>query len=167
MNFFRMKFSKSVLLFCGIVAVVSCNRAKPVAFGKLSQLEGTWVMEGSEKPDSNYQMEKWTSVNDTLMSGKAYEMVNGDSSLSESIQLVIRDGAIYYIPSVINQNDGQPVPFKMISNENGKFIFENREHDFPSTIMYEIQSDSVLNASIAGKIKGTERSMEFYYKRHR
>ena len=153
------------LLTGSFIIIYSCSRKETVSFGALSKLEGKWIMEGGENPESNFLLESWTKVNDTLFTGTAYEVVNNDSSLAETIRLVIREDKIYYIPSVTNQNDGQPVPFLLTKSENNKFVFENKEHDFPNTIVYEFNGENELEASVAGTIRGELRSMEFSYKR--
>ena len=127
----------ALLILTGSLGLIySCKRKETVTFGTLSKLEGKWVMEGGDNPESNFLLESWTKVNDTLFTGTAYEVVNNDSTLAETIRLVIREDKIYYIPSVTSQNDGQAVPFQLTKSENNKFVFENKEHDFPNTILW-------------------------------
>ncbi|MBK9423718.1 MAG: hypothetical protein IPN54_06270 [Bacteroidetes bacterium] len=64
---------------------------------------------------------------------------------------------IYYIPTVTNQNDGVPIPFKLITSEAGVFVFENPTHDFPTKITYKTDQKNKLSASISGKINGEEK----------
>ena len=157
---------KYLFLFAVSAALmVSCSRKEEITFGNLQKLQGSWVMEGGDNPESNFLLESWSHVNDTLMTATAYEVVDGDSSLAESIRLVIRDGKIYYIPSVTDQNNGQPIPFVLTSSNNNRYVFENKEHDFPNTIVYELKGETELEASVAGTIRGELRSMEFSYKR--
>ncbi len=162
-----MKNLNFLLIIFSVAGLISCDRKEKekISFGELSRLEGNWVMEGAENPESNFMLESWTMVNDTLFTGIAYEVVNSDSTLAETIRLVIREGQIYYIPSVTDQNKGEPVPFKLTKSDSAHFVFENPDHDFPNTISYEFLGKDSLIASIAGRIKGEPRSMEFYYER--
>src|SRR4030095_12760319 len=158
--------ANSILFFGFILALTSCKSpVKENPLGELSGIAGDWKMSGSEDPDHDFLLESWTKVNDTLYAGKSYEVIKGDSTLTETIQLVATNGEIFYISTVSNQNNQQPVPFKLIKKEGNTFIFENPEHDFPTTISYELKNDQEMNASIAGTIKGELRSMEFYYKK--
>lgn len=162
-----MRSSIKPVFFLGfVIALTSCTPTeKENPFGDLSRIEGDWKMSGSDDPENDFLLESWRKVNDTLYIGKSYEVIKNDSTLTETIQLVATAGEIFYIPTVTNQNDGQPVSFKLIKKEGNTFIFDNPEHDFPTTISYELKSDHEMNASIAGTIKGEPRSMEFYYKK--
>jgi len=161
-----MKSIQKILLICFTgMLLASCQREKVNPFGSLSKIEGEWSMSFGDNPESGSVVELWSKVNDTLYSGKSYEIVDGDSTLIETIQLVAADGEIFYIPTTQEQNNRLPVSFRLTQKSNEKFIFENKEHDFPTTIMYEFKNDSTLTAAISGKIKGEEKGMEFFYKK--
>ena len=152
-------FNGKVLIIFLITGVMACKTADD-PFKELSQLEGNWVMrfEGGSAV-----VETWKKINDTLYTGKSFEVTEGDSMLTENLQLVRRNGEIYYIPTVENQNDRQPVAFKLTRHEGNIFTFENPQHDFPTTITYEFKGADSINATISGTIKGELRSMEFEY----
>ena len=155
--------SKFFLLITLSAVISSCESKKENLLEKLSGIEGTWSMPAGEKPEDGVIIETWVKVNDTLYTGKSYEIINGDSILSETIELKMDHGELYYIPTVMAQNNHQPVLFKMTSNNDDIYIFENPAHDFPNTITYQIQNDSTLKASISGNINGELRAMDFVY----
>jgi hypothetical protein len=49
---------------------------------------------------------------------------------------VATDKTVFYTPTVPDQNDAKPVPFRMVSYEGHVVVFENPDHDFPQRIVY-------------------------------
>ncbi|MBK7389948.1 MAG: hypothetical protein IPI23_13030 [Bacteroidetes bacterium] len=156
-----MKNLKSVVGICLLVVGITSCKQQPDTFKQLSTLEGKWLMQTPE----GTMMEVWEITNDTLYSGKSYSIEGADTTLSETVQLIQRHDGIYYIPTVTNQNDGVPIPFKLITSEAGVFVFENPTHDFPTKITYKTDQKNKLSASISGKINGEERKIAFDYER--
>ena len=149
-----------IVLMC--LVIVSCDTRKEQPFGGLSAIEGTWSMSG-DTPESGELIESWTRVNDTLFAGKSYQVEKGDTSFLETLELVATGNSIFYIPTVFNQNDQKPVSFRLTTKDKNKYTFENPQHDFPTTIIYDFKNDSTLNASVSGTIRGEVRVMEFFY----
>lgn len=95
-------------------------------------------------------------------------MVSGDDTLfSEDIRIFQKEHDLFYEPLVKDQNNGQPVLFRLISNVDGIFVFENAGHDFPQRIIYSNPAPDSLSAIIEGKDKGKDRIEEFRMKRVR
>ncbi len=122
-------------------------------------------MQAGDRPEDGIIVESWNKVNDTLYAGRSYQVIGVDSTLTETIQLILKGTDLFYIPTVQAQNNQQPVSFRLTSQEGMKFTFENPEHDFPTTIVYEFRSDSSLKASISGTIHGELKAMDFEYTR--
>jgi hypothetical protein len=83
----------------------------------------------------------------------------------ERVELTFRGGKILYTPVVTDQNNEQPVPFSLSNLTGKKYVFENKEHDYPQRVIYNIISKEVLEARIEGKNKGKEMSSDFTYSR--
>lgn len=161
-----MKLKIKIAVFISMcVVTTSCQKKEKGPLVMLDQIEGSWWMPAGENGSEGVVMEEWKKVNDTLYSGKSFDIINGDSTIYETIQLVASGKDIFYIPTMQDQNDRQPVSFKLTKQEKNKFTFENPKHDFPTTIIYDFQSDSLLNASISGTINGEIKGMEFLYRR--
>ena len=64
----------------------------------------------------------------------------------------------FYVPNVAHNK--YPVPFKLIRAEEGSFVFEHPEHDFPQRIIYQRQGEDKLHvraeAEQAGKMSGID-----------
>lgn len=128
---------------------------------KFEWLLGTWT---NITPEASL-FEIWDETNDSAYTGKSYMIVNNDTTFFEKIKLEKRGGSFFYIPTVNNQNSNQPVMFKLISELNGNFIFENKEHDFPQRIIYNNGEPGILKAKIEGEDEGKFRTEEFVLKK--
>jgi hypothetical protein len=160
----RKNTAKSIILTVVLtIGIIACKTSVD-PFGDLVKLEGHWEMK-FESGESTVEI--WEKVNDTLFTGRSYEVAGGDSTLTERLQLVNRNGEILYIPTVTDQNEGKPVIFKLTKSEGSSFTFENPEHDFPNTIKYVFHGNDSLTATISGPFKEVVRELEFDYIRLR
>jgi hypothetical protein len=66
------------------------------------------------------------------------------------VRLEQRKNDLFYIVSVPNQNEEQPVAFKLTSSTIDYLVFENPEHDFPKKITYKLVTKDSLYAEISG-----------------
>ena len=134
-----------ILVYAIQVANAQTNHIK-----NINWLVGNWKM---NLPKGSI-VESWKRSNDSTLQGKSYFIkLNGDSIHQETVQLIYRNGTTYYIPTVNGQNNNQPVFFKLTSYKNNTLIFENPLHDFPQKIIYTLESENKLNASIEGVSK--------------
>lgn len=122
---------------------------------------GKWKMETNK----GTVYEEWEVLDRNKLKGSSYRIKDSDTTLLENLELSIENDGVYYIPTVINQNDGQAVKFKLISSKNQVYIFQNSEHDFPQRIIYLPKDKNNLHARIEGTYNGSEASSEFIYKR--
>lgn len=106
-------------------------------------------------------IEQWKQSNDSTFQGKSlFVKAPGDSVLQESIELSLRKGEWSYNPTVVDQNNRQPVKFQIIFIGKGEFICENPAHDFPQRIAYRRIQNSLF-ASIEGKRKRKYAKVNF------
>ena len=142
------------LLIC--ILLTFCMSCKSIS--ELTELE--WVL-GKWQVNESRSYEEWEKVNKDLYRGKGYKVRKNDTLITETIDLVKRGDAIFYIPSVSDQNEGKPVEFKLISKKEEELIFENKEHDFPQRIIYIKTSDSLIDARIEGIKQGFFSEVKF------
>lgn len=128
--------------------------------GKLEIAEwliGTWE---NQTPRGTIY-EEWSHSGTHEFSARSYRIAENDTIVFETIRLVAAGQELHYIPTVRNQNEGQPVVFKSEKLEENHMLFANPEHDFPQYISYtRIGADSLV-AEIYGKINGQDRRMAF------
>lgn len=152
-----MKTTLGILL---IALLVSCQNKSEKKFGKLEKMN--WLIGNWEQslPDGTLK-ETWTMQNDSTFSGDSYFINTKDTVHFESIQLVQKAEELTYIATVVGQNNEQPVAFKLTSDTDDTFTFENPAHDYPQKISYKKVSGTSLIASISGKQQG-KQSTESY-----
>ena len=104
-------------------------------------------------------------MNDDELFGKSYILKEKDTIVFETIRLIREQDNLFYIPTVKNQNNNQPVRFALKAISDTAFVFENLKHDFPQVISYtKINTDSLV-ATTSGTKNGQERSETFPMKR--
>ncbi len=82
------------------------------------------------------RLEIWTPYKDESIVGRGLLFNAKDTTMLEQIQLVSRDKDFYYIATVPDQNNGNPIEFKLVRTEGKVYTFENPHHDFPQRIVY-------------------------------
>lgn len=120
----------------------------------LEKLEGTWQLENSDT------FEIWKN-HDSVLIGKVVKIQNHDTIIIEKLRIIRRNNEIFYEAKVLSQNEGLPVQFKLITSENNEFVFFNKKHDFPKKIIYNLQKENLIAASISGN----EKTISFKYLR--
>lgn len=142
-------------LFISILSItVNAQKAD-----QLKWLLGVWKI----NTGNGYVVEKWIQKNDSTLTGKSmFVKAPGDSVMQETIELSVRNGQWSYTPTVVNQNNGQPVTYDVLFLGRGEFICENPGHDFPQRIAYRRIKNS-LHASIEGRQNGkySKRNFDF------
>jgi hypothetical protein len=134
----------------------SINEFKP-----LHGLTGLWKMDTPR----GAIYEEWQVTGDERLAGRSYKVKNNDTLVLENVIISLQGNAIFFTPVVQDQNNNQPVPFKLISCNNNRYVFENKEHDYPQRVIYELVSTNDLRARIEGSKNGKEMGSEFNYTR--
>jgi hypothetical protein len=109
--------------------------------------------------------EEWKVVSGNKLYGRSYKINNTDTVMLERVELTLLGGKILYTPVVTGQNNEQPVPFSLSILTGKKYVFENKEHDYPQRVIYNIVSKDALEARIEGTNNGKEMSSDFTYSR--
>lgn len=135
---------KRALFFLSLILVfASCQ---PELTKDFSFLEGSWKMQTS---DSTYLLESWEKTDETHYNALNYVVSDsGGMQLSEEIEIEITDSGTYYKPTIEGINGGQPFLYKFISQDDKKYVFENKAYDFPRKIWYKILDDNNMQAGI-------------------
>ena len=148
------------------ITVITCLAAFKLAdntkiFKKLYTLEGTWKMVTKR---GNIICEEWKKIDNNYLQNKGYMIKGNDTLVTERVALTNTKEGILYTSTVEDQNNKQPIAFKMTKNEDNIFVFENPEHDFPKRIVYKFITADSLHAFIDdGTAAGKKQN--FYYKR--
>ncbi len=130
------------------------NEVKKTAFDLMT---GTWIADY----DSTKYIESWTAMSDSLFVSTGCMLQGTDTLFSESVEVKRINGKFFYIPTVKDQNKGEPVSFEVKSLTDTSFVAENLQHDFPQRISYTLKGDSVI-AFIEGETKNKEMRREYF-----
>lgn len=160
----RKDLSTVLKLICSVAvmmvltgwSMVQTNNLKKAAW-----LLGTWANQSPR----GIIYESWSSLNDQAYSGKSYTLRQQDTILFETIQLVMTDDGLDYIPTVQGMNGGMPVRFTSTTITDTQMIFENPTHDFPQVIRYTLIHPDSLVAEISGITGGQQQKQTFPMKR--
>lgn len=155
----KNKFFVAICILCSIAFVVKQDNSK--TFKKLYALEGTWIM----KTSRGVIGETWVKVDEHYLQNKGFMLKGKDTIITEQVALRYEKNAITYTSTVENQNNKQPITFKLTSSEKDIFIFENPEHDFPKRIVYELISAGSVHAYIDGGKSAPAKKQDFYYRK--
>lgn len=142
-----------VILLCGCA-----EKSKLVPYHRL---EGEWIYQKGEE----YFCEKWEITNDTLMLGTSFMTIKGDTVFNENLKLNFSNGAVYYTPTVPDQNAGKAVRFALAKRLPDLWIFRNEQHDFPTEIIYRFKGKDSLIATVQGIQNGRLQKINFQLKK--
>ena len=140
-----------VILLC-----YACNPSNKTSKFPFKTLCGTW------KLDDKNVYESWDCGNG-IFNAYVYSIGDNDTIINEHIELRFENKKTYYIATVLQQNNGNPVNYILTQYSDSSFTVINKDHDFPQKIEYIFQSPNRLKAIISGNIKNKERKIIFNY----
>jgi hypothetical protein len=105
--------------------------------------------------------EEWQLVNENELIGISYSIKDGVKNISENLYLKKFADQWAYVAVPKNQSIAL---FALIEYSPKKFLFENKEHDFPQKISYEFHKDGRMTATIEGDVNGKIKRKEFSFR---
>jgi len=130
-------------------------------FEKLYALEGSWQMPTKK----GIRFEQWKKISENVMRAESFRVTGADTVTLEHIELTFNQGEIFYTPTVPDQNEGKPVPFKLSKIEGPVFSFENKAHDFPQRIIYTFKSKTELECVVDGETASGYQKIPFVFRK--
>jgi hypothetical protein len=152
---------KKAIIILGLITLVSCQNKSEKNFEKLEKMN--WLIgQWENKSPEGLLTETWTKENDSTFSGQTYFIKNEkDTVHSESIVLTQVNDELIYSPTIKGENNDEPVDFKLNSDVENSFTFENLKHDYPQKIVYKKVNDNSLLATISGTQQGKPSSESY------
>ena len=124
------------------------------------KITGTWLMTTKKGTIG----ETWEKVDENYCQSKGFIIKGKDTIITERVALRKTAEGVFYTSTVEDQNNKQPVAFKLSTASSNIFIFENPAHDFPKRIVYEFTGNNTLHAYIDDGTNGKNRQ-DYYYKK--
>ncbi len=148
------------------VAVVACMLVGSVATAQedaptlddIAWLAGCW-QGGGQGTEFD---EHWMGQAGFTMLGMSRTVTEDKTVAYEFLRIHQEDDGIYYtsIPSGQTQ-----ASFKLVKCDDRSVEFENPDHDFPQHIIYRLEEDGALTATIKGNYKGAFKQVDFPMRR--
>lgn len=154
-----------LLLIFGI-ALLACTTAGAQLdeeprklFKELRALEGAWFY----ATDRGDRLEEWTRENDSTLTGLRYRIRENstDTIILETLRLELRDTSILYSSVARNQNNNEPVIYRLVKADYDGYLFETAMIDNPQKINYLLLGNREIQINTEGK-KGTRTVTEEY-----
>lgn len=157
------------------ILMISCknnseegNSISEIAGGKykidqLQWLLGTWIHESGNE----FSQETWSMESKNAFSAFSFIQVNNQTVFAETMALEQKGKKLLLTVATPTQNANPPVTFILVSTENGRFTFENKQHVFPERIIYTNPTKDSLHAWIEGNIDGEKKKIDFYFFREK
>lgn len=157
-----MKYGiETVLLILNYSCSSLHNNYTPIK--KLSWLEGKW----EQKMAKAILFEEWKMVNNELY-GRSFQVKDQDTIYLENLKIhTIKKGKSLktgYQAEVFSQNEGNAVQFvlrKPKKNNTKDSWFDNKNHDFPQHINYQLKHKDTIYAQIEGVNKVGFKNVKF------
>ena len=124
-----------------------------------SWLEGEWIRASGGVT----VVESWRRVSEATMEGTVTRSADGTSRVTEHLRLERMGDGVFYTAKPLENR--LPTPFELVEWSDGRFVFENPDHDFPQRIVYLRDGDDGLVARIEGPMDGETRSIDFVFER--
>ncbi|MGL5891985.1 MAG: DUF6265 family protein [Bacteroidia bacterium] len=153
-----MKYIGSFLL--ALLLVSGCGTYS--SLDDFSWMLGNWS-HTDEKNGVDFH-ESWSRSGANTFSGTGVAVdFNGDTLFKETLKLELIDGVPYYVATV-PKNPG-PVLFRLVESSKQLAIFENKDHDFPQRIRYELDPANKLQVRLDGVEAGKPKIERLKFER--
>ena len=148
-----------VSLLCLVCYPVCYSVLAQCELNSLAPLVGQWQAQTKKSVVS----EHWHKVSHLSFEGlgQTHDLA-GVLKDSEELRLVQMQGTVFYLAKV--KHNPLPVAFALISCQNNKFRFENKNHDFPKQLDYQLLSADSLQVDVSD---GAEKGFRLNFNRQK
>jgi Domain of unknown function (DUF6265) len=157
------KYLLAIIFIITCAAFINPEKINDQIFAQLYLLEGKWIM----KTKMGAVGEEWTKINKDYLQNRGYMIRGNDTIITERVALRNTKEGIFYTSTVEDQNNRQPIPFRLVSSNKNIFVFENPLHDYPKRISYSLVNNDSLYAWIDDGKEIPEKKSAFRYTRQK
>jgi hypothetical protein len=149
------------LLFIAILSLQfsSCSHS-----GKIEDI--SWIIGQWQGKDVNELVfhENWERDGTNSYTGSISTTTpDGDTIYRETLKINLVEGKPYFVSTVPGSKG--PVLFEMTEGDAQKAVFENREHSFPQSISYNLESKNHMNVKLEGIENGQPKVEHLEFER--
>lgn len=135
-----------IIILLGLICIVFSCSSEPSQMEKLNWLLGEWSHISNTEDEKTFEV--WQKAADGSFEGLGCTIKNGDTTFVEHLKIELKEGSLYYVADV--SHNEHPIYFKFVEHRHHFFLSTNPEHDFPQTISYNQNQDS-LEVHISGE----------------
>ena len=146
----RKTMPRTAVLFVFIIPFVLKSQS-----ADFNWLIGTWKVDS----DKSEKYEVW-QMDGMRLKGEGYSIKDGQKHVFETLFLENFAGQWAYIALPAKQ---QITLFALTQVENRRYIFENKEHDFPQRIIYHYDGDRKIKVSVEADNDGKTKKFELTF----
>jgi len=151
---------KQVLFFLFLSFLISCSTKKSQDPSTvLDGLIGKWDATGTAIT------EEWRLESEDSYKAKVTSHAGPVPEIQEYIEVKKEGDDWFFLGTVLHQNSGQAIRFKLTESSPQRLLFENDTHDFPQHIEYFLINKDKMKARVSGSEKGKEREFVIAYYR--
>ena len=144
---------------CLLVLATMALTASPGRADDFDWLIGEWTRETR----GGIATEVWTRVSDHTLEGSGLFTAGEETRVTEHLRLeLFGDEWFYTAKPPVNP---YPTPFKLVSTDRRRFVFENPNHDFPQRILYVREDDGGLLVTISRMDAAAADEVHFRFSR--
>lgn len=150
-----------ILMFILLTAESAFGQAAKTGLSKVTWLSGCWERQNETSGRTTY--EQWTRPDGGMFFGIGRTISNGKVASWEFMRIEPQDGSAIFSAQL--PSSASATPFKLKFATATELVFENLQNDFPHRVFYRTKGADVLEARIEGKIDGSDRGIDFVFKR--
>lgn len=143
-------------LSLSIIILLLCSCTPKKGLEQFSWLEGNW----SGKQDAILFTENWKKISEEMTTGRSLALQGEDTVYHETLKIYLLGGAPYFLMNLPQLHE--PVLFKWSKSGEKEALFVSTEHDFPQSVFYKLEGDSLLER-LEGIRDGKKAREELYY----
>lgn len=146
-----------------LLSIISCKKydAQGNLIKDYDELEkANWLVGEWEKTDSLGTLKEiWTEYNDSTYVGESYYIINKKDTIhNEKIELMQTGEHLIYSATIKGENNDEPIPYQMTTDEDSLVVFENPKYPYPAKIEYNLKKNNGIQTTISGKQNGKASS---------
>ena len=152
-----------ILISIACTAFIQLKSNRDQKFDQLHILQGMWIM----KTKKGAIGEHWEKINSNHLQNRGFMIKGSDTITTERVALKNTTEGIFYTSTVEDQNNRQPIAFRLTAAHENTFVFENPQHDYPKKITYQFVNKDSLHAWIDDGKEVPEKKSMFKYGRQK
>jgi hypothetical protein len=149
---------KSIVLLVVLFMAAASGHAQ-ATLADLSVMAGCWELRDDSK--NLLISEQWMSPAGTSILGMGRTVKGGKTTDWEFMRVEQRQDRLFFVARP--KANSEETAFKLISSLRGRFVFENKLHDFPQRVIYTV-TDSTLTGRVEGESEGKSKGFDFRMK---